>query len=103
MLDDQNAKSMSIVVTKGTLDWAYPPFILASTAAALGYAHQNIVSGAGHDACQVSRTVPVGMIFVPCENGISHNEEESAEPADLEAGCNVLLHAMLELAGTPAD
>lgn len=36
MLDDTNAKSMSIIVTKGTLDWAYPPFILATTAAAMG-------------------------------------------------------------------
>jgi peroxiredoxin family protein len=34
--DEQNAKSMSIIVTKGTLDWAYPPFILATTAAAMG-------------------------------------------------------------------
>jgi N-carbamoyl-L-amino-acid hydrolase len=37
------------------------------------------------------------MIFVPCENGISHNEIENATPADLEAGCNVLLHAMLAM------
>ncbi len=36
MLDESNAKSMSIIVTKGTLDWAYPPFILATTAAAMG-------------------------------------------------------------------
>ncbi len=36
MLDEKNAKSMSIIVTKGTLDWAYPPFILATTAAAMG-------------------------------------------------------------------
>jgi len=36
MLDDQNAKSMTIIVTKSTLDWAYPPFILATTAAAMG-------------------------------------------------------------------
>lgn len=36
MLDEMNAKSMSIIVTKGTLDWAYPPFILATTAAAMG-------------------------------------------------------------------
>ena len=36
MLDDSNTKSMSIIVTKGTLDWAYPPFILATTAAAMG-------------------------------------------------------------------
>ena len=65
----------------------------------LNYAHQEIVSGAGHDACQVSRVVPTAMIFVPCEGGLSHNEEENALPVDLEAGCNVLMHAMLEIAG----
>ena len=64
----------------------------------LGYGHQQIVSGAGHDACQVCLVAPTSMIFVPCAGGLSHNEAESAEPADLEAGCNVLLHAMLELA-----
>jgi len=40
------------------------------------------------------------MIFVPCADGISHNETESASPSDLAAGCDVLLHAVLELAGT---
>lgn len=64
----------------------------------LGYSHQQIVSGAGHDACQVCLVAPTSMIFVPCAGGLSHNEAESAEPADLEAGCNVLLHAMLNLA-----
>ena len=39
------------------------------------------------------------MIFVPCEGGLSHNEQESATPEDLEAGANVLLHAMLAVAG----
>ena len=57
------------------------------------------VAGAGHDACNISKVAPTGMIFVPCKDGISHNEIESAEPGDLEAGCNVLLHAMLERAG----
>jgi beta-ureidopropionase / N-carbamoyl-L-amino-acid hydrolase len=61
----------------------------------LGYAHRDIVSGAGHDAGYISRVAPVGMVFVPCADGISHNEVESAEPADLAAGCNVLLRAML--------
>jgi N-carbamoyl-L-amino-acid hydrolase len=42
------------------------------------------------------------MIFVPCKDGISHNEIEDAQPAHLEAGCNVLLHAMLERAGIAA-
>ena len=61
-----------------------------------GYDHLDIVSGAGHDACYLARVAPTGMIFVPCANGISHNESESATREDLEAGCNVLLHAMLE-------
>lgn len=68
-------------------------------AASLGYANRDIVSGAGHDACYVSRVAPTAMIFVPCANGISHNEEEDAQPGDLEAGCNVLLHAMLSRSG----
>lgn len=66
----------------------------------LGYSHQRMVSGAGHDACQVCLVAPTSMIFVPCADGLSHNEQESAEPADLEAGCNVLLHAMLQLANS---
>ena len=65
----------------------------------LGYTHREMVSGAGHDAIQVASVAPTAMIFVPCEDGLSHNEAESATPADLAAGCNVLLHAMLERAG----
>ncbi|WP_299941212.1 Zn-dependent hydrolase [uncultured Microbulbifer sp.] len=61
----------------------------------LGYSHRRMVSGAGHDAVYVSRVAPVSMIFVPCAGGLSHNEAESAEPGHLEAGCNVLLQAML--------
>jgi N-carbamoyl-L-amino-acid hydrolase len=48
----------------------------------------------------MSRLAPTGMIFIPCLNGISHNEIESATPEHIAAGCNVLLHAMLERAGT---
>ncbi len=73
---------------------------VAESAEKLGYGHLEIISGAGHDACQVCRVVPTAMIFVPCEGGLSHNEAEHAEPGDLEAGCNVLLHAMLATAGT---
>lgn len=65
----------------------------------LGYEHRDMLSGAGHDACYLSGIVPTSMIFVPCAAGISHNEEESAEPDHLAAGCNVLLHAMLKRAG----
>ncbi len=65
----------------------------------LGLRGQKMISGAGHDACQVCRVVPTAMIFVPCLDGLSHNEAEYAKPEDLEAGCNVLLHAMLQVAG----
>jgi len=64
------------------------------------YSYQNIISGAGHDAVYMAQIAPTAMIFVPCENGISHNEIENASPADLAAGCNVLLHAMLEKANS---
>jgi len=63
----------------------------------LGIDAMDIVSGAGHDSVYVSRVAPTSMIFVPCEGGISHNESESAEPDDLAAGCNVLLHAVLRM------
>ncbi|HBZ96175.1 MAG TPA: Zn-dependent hydrolase [Pseudomonas sp.] len=66
-----------------------------SAAAGLGLSHMDIVSGAGHDAIFVAELGPAGMIFVPCEGGISHNEIENAAPADLAAGCAVLLRAML--------
>jgi len=65
----------------------------------LGYRHMDIVSGAGHDAVHIAGIAPTAMIFVPCEGGISHNEIENAKPADLAAGCNVLLQAVLATAG----
>jgi beta-ureidopropionase / N-carbamoyl-L-amino-acid hydrolase len=68
--------------------------------AALGIDSLQMVSGAGHDSCNVCAVVPTAMVFVPCAGGLSHNEAESALPNDLEAGANVLLHAMLELAMT---
>lgn len=71
--------------------------------ATLGYSSMDVVSGAGHDAIYVARLAPAGMIFVPCKDGISHNEIEDAQPGHLEAGCNVLLHAMLDRAGTVTD
>ena len=65
----------------------------------LGLSCMDIVSGAGHDAVYVARCAPTAMIFVPCRDGISHNEIEDAKPEHLTAGANVLLQAMLERAG----
>jgi N-carbamoyl-L-amino-acid hydrolase len=86
--------------------WYSPPIVfdkdcvgaVKQAASAAGYGNMEIISGAGHDACYVSRVAPTAMIFVPCEEGVSHNEAESATPEDLAAGCNVLLYAMLERA-----
>jgi beta-ureidopropionase / N-carbamoyl-L-amino-acid hydrolase len=72
---------------------------VARATQALGYSHMNAVSGAGHDALYMAKLVPAGMIFIPCKDGISHNEIEDAQPEHITAGCNVLLHAMLERAG----
>jgi N-carbamoyl-L-amino-acid hydrolase len=60
-----------------------------------GYSHRDMVSGAGHDACYLAQVAPTSMVFVPCVDGISHNEIEDATPEWIEAGANVLLHAML--------
>jgi len=88
--------------------WYSPPVRFAegcvaavrSAAEELGFRHMDIISGAGHDACYISRVAPTGMIFVPCENGISHNEVENATKEDLAAGCDVLLRAIVTHANT---
>ncbi len=64
-------------------------------AAKLGYSVREIVSGAGHDAVYVARHVPTAMIFTPCKDGLSHNEAESIEPDQAEAGCQVLFEAVV--------
>ncbi|NOY14374.1 MAG: Zn-dependent hydrolase [Deltaproteobacteria bacterium] len=86
--------------------WYYAPVIFSEQcinavregARTHGYSHMDIFAGAGHDACYIADFAPASMIFIPCENGISHNEIENAEAADIIAGCNVLLSAMLERA-----
>lgn len=91
---------------KPVVDFPPQPFAPAlvqtvrDAAGALGHAPMDVVSGAGHDAVYLARVAPTAMIFVPCAGGISHNETESAEPAHLEAGANVLLRVMLQAAGT---
>jgi len=68
-------------------------------AVARGLPRMDIVTGAGHDAVYMAAVAPTAMIFVPCKDGISHNEIEDARPEHLEAGCNVLLDAMVARAG----
>lgn len=73
---------------------------IAESAQQRGYSFMPVVSGAGHDAVYVARTAPAAMIFIPCKDGISHNEIEDAEPAHIAAGAQVLLDAMLAQAET---
>jgi N-carbamoyl-L-amino-acid hydrolase len=64
----------------------------------LGYPAKEMISGAGHDALFLAQVMPTGMIFVPCENGLSHNELENAKAEDLIAGANVLLQVVFDFA-----
>ena len=73
--------------------------MIERTAKDLGFSVRRMTSGAGHDAQMMQRVAPTAMIFVPSVGGISHNVREFTKPQDLEAGANVLLQVMLELAG----
>jgi N-carbamoyl-L-amino-acid hydrolase len=55
-------------------------------------------SPAGHDARYLHYVCPTGMIFIPCKDGISHNESESIAPADASAGARILAETAFELA-----
>jgi N-carbamoyl-L-amino-acid hydrolase len=80
---------------------AFDPACVATVRAAaerLGHSHRDIVSGAGHDACWINRVAPTAMIFCPCVDGLSHNEDEAITPDWAAAGADVLLHAVLETA-----
>lgn len=76
--------------------------LVRDSAARRGLAQMDIVTGAGHDAVYMAMKHPAAMIFVPCKDGVSHNEIEDARPEHLEAGCNVLLDAMIARAGIAA-
>ncbi len=87
--------------------WYSPPIVFDPTvvdavregALAAGFEPVDITSGAGHDACYVSRVAPTGMLFIPCADGLSHNEAESILPEHATAGAQATLNAVLLLAG----
>ena len=98
------AKLGLTVEVKKVFDYAPVPFdkscieAVRRGARAHGYSHRDIVSGAGHDACYISRVAPTSMIFTPCVDGVSHNEAEDIKPEWATAGTQVLMHAVLEKA-----
>jgi N-carbamoyl-L-amino-acid hydrolase len=71
--------------------------MIAATATELGLSHKTMPSGAGHDAQELARICPVGMIFIPSIGGISHAPKEFSRPADIVNGANVLLNTLLKL------
>ncbi|MBW3096168.1 Zn-dependent hydrolase [Pseudohoeflea coraliihabitans] len=64
----------------------------------LGYAHRDLISGAGHDACWINRVAPTAMVMCPCVDGLSHNEAEEISKEWAAAGAEVLMHAVVETA-----
>jgi N-carbamoyl-L-amino-acid hydrolase len=71
--------------------------LIAGVAEELGLRHASLPSGAGHDAQELARIAPIGMIFVPSVGGISHSPKEYSRPEDVANGANVLLQAVLKL------
>jgi N-carbamoyl-L-amino-acid hydrolase len=69
--------------------------LVRAAAEKLGYSHRDMVSGAGHDAVHTATIIPTAMIFTPCKDGLSHNEEESILPEEAEAGTQVLFEAVV--------
>jgi len=69
--------------------------VITTSARELGLSSRPMPSGAGHDAQEVARVAPVGMIFVPSVGGISHSPKEFTKPEDVERGANVLLRSVL--------
>ncbi|UOM35289.1 Zn-dependent hydrolase [Acuticoccus sp. I52.16.1] len=78
----------------------FDPRVVEAVAAAVekhGLTSKRMISGAGHDAFYVASLCPTGMIFIPCWEGISHNEEESATQVDCAAGAQVVLDTLVRL------
>lgn len=113
VLEAHEKKLKEIVATKaapcsGTIErvTAVPPTnfdpmvidLVRAKTNALKLSNMDMPSGAGHDAMHIARLCPTGMIFVPCERGISHNEAENATPQDLAAGARVLAEVLADLA-----
>lgn len=77
--------------------------VIGDAAKGLGYSTKLLPSGAGHDAQELAHICPVGMIFIPSVDGISHSPREFSRPADIANGANVLLQALLKLDGMQLD
>lgn len=71
--------------------------IIENAAASLGLTHRRMPSGAGHDAQEIAHIAPIGMIFVPSRDGISHAPQEYTSPEDMANGADVLLRTLIAI------
>jgi N-carbamoyl-L-amino-acid hydrolase len=71
--------------------------IIAKSAEELGLSSMSMPSGAGHDAQDMARIAPTGMIFVPSRDGISHSPSEFTSAEDMANGAGLLLHTVLSI------
>lgn len=88
---DEVWHSPAVAFDPGVLD------VIRQAVEITGHRSMEMVSGAGHDSVYISAVAPTAMIFIPCQDGLSHNEAEYASPEHITAGCNVLLNAVLSL------
>lgn len=114
LMDAQLKKNIQKICEPSGIDhqleevWYSPPVVfhekcteaLKKAATELQIPHKEMVSGAGHDSVYLSKVAPTAMIFIPCKDGLSHNELEHAEKEHAVAATNVLLHAVLQLSKT---
>lgn len=94
--------SVMVKETSTTAPVDFDPSVISAVrdaAEGLGYRHRDMPSGANHDAKFMAPRCPTGMIFIPCKDGISHNEVEYASPEDCHAGAAVLAETLARLAG----
>jgi N-carbamoyl-L-amino-acid hydrolase len=106
---EQIADSTGTAVAFTELDVAAPPAptdvrvreIVAAAADSLGLSNRRMPSGAGHDAQDMAKIAPTGMIFVPSVGGISHSPNEFTSAADMANGASVLFHSVLAIDALP--
>ena len=104
-LDDLQAAERKIAISLEEI-WHSPVVLFDHTlteavrqsATGRGLPVQDVISGAGHDAFHMARAVPSALVFVPCRDGLSHNEAEYTSPEHAAAGANVLLDVALRVA-----
>lgn len=103
---DEHGVATRVTLENDSPPVAFDPACIAAVTQSvegLGFTNIEIVSGAGHDSCYVASHCPTSMIFIPCDDGLSHNEAESISPEQAERGASVLLGAVTTMAGADDD